>query len=381
MSIWIVMLVVMFTMLGMRGSKIVVSLLALDLGASQLLVGVIVALYSLLPMFLGLYAGKLTDRMGVRWPIICGCVGIAIGLLIPGISPTLPMLFVSAAAIGAAHIFYNVSVQNLIGMLSSDENRARNYSNFALMMSVSTFIGPLASGVAIDTLGHAYTYLMLAAGPLVAVMIMLGAGPFAMPRAANARKGKGDDEGPTLQGFGLLANRPLRRVLIMSGILLTGIDLLQFYMPIYGHSIGMSASKIGMVMASFAAASFVVRLWMPAIIRRVGENNVLTGALVVAAVTYLIIPWVSDVLLLCTITFVLGLGMGCSQPLAMMMIYNRAPPGQSGEALGLRQTINHFTHMAVPLTFGAIGTAFGVMPVFAINALMLAGSGYLSHKK
>jgi hypothetical protein len=35
MSIWIVMLVVLPNMLGIRGSKIVVSLLALDLGASQ----------------------------------------------------------------------------------------------------------------------------------------------------------------------------------------------------------------------------------------------------------------------------------------------------------------------------------------------------------
>jgi MFS family permease len=374
---WVVMAVVLFNMLGMRGSKILVSLFALDLGAPQIRIGVIVALYSLIPMLLGLYAGKLTDRMGVRWPIFGGSLGIMAGLLIPGIWPTLPMLFVSAAAIGAAHIFYNVSVQNLIGMISSNEDRARNYSNFALMMSVSSFIGPLASGVSIDTLGHARTYLMLAAGPFVAAMIMLVAGNFTLH--AIGKPAKKDKHAK--HGFGLFANRPLRRVLIISGLLLTGIDLLQFYMPIYGHSIGMSASRIGVVMAMYAAASFVVRLWMPAIVRRLGENNVLTGALAVAAVMYLIIPWVSDVMLLCFIMFLLGLGMGCSQPLAMMLIYNRAPEGQSGEALGLRQTINHFTHMAVPLTFGAIGTALGVAPVFIINALMLAGSGYMSHKQ
>ena len=63
---WIAMLLVVINMLGMRGSKITVSLMSLELGASQFMVGVIVALYSLLPMFLGLYAGKLTDRLGVR---------------------------------------------------------------------------------------------------------------------------------------------------------------------------------------------------------------------------------------------------------------------------------------------------------------------------
>jgi cyanate permease len=205
---------------------------------------------------------------------------------------------------------------------------------------------------------------MLAAGPLVGALIMYGAGK--VTRHSDIEpKGKG--EAP--RSFDLLANRPLRRVLIMSAILLTGIDLLQFYMPIYGHSIGLSASKIGTVLAMFAAASFVVRLWMPSIIRRIGEQNVLTGSLFVAAATYMIIPWVSDIMLLSLTTFILGLGMGCSQPLAMMLIFNRAPEGRSGETLGLRQMVNHFTHMAVPLTFGAMGTFLEWCRFFCLRRL------------
>lgn len=383
--IWIAMLIVVVNMLGMRGSKITVSLMSLELGASQFMVGVIVALYSLLPMFLGLYAGKLTDRLGVRLPIILGSTGIAVGLLIPGLLSTLPSLFVSAAAIGAAHIFYNVSIQNLIGLMSSKEERARNFSNFAMMMSISGFLGPLLSGMLIDTVGHAKTYLFLMLGPLAGVAIMLALPKFAAHlrgSAGGGTRGKGgEDEGIRLTGFGLLGNRPLRRVLIMSGILMTALDLLHFYMPIYGHSIGLSASKIGMIMAAFSAAAFVVRVWMPDIVKRFGEHKVLTFALGVAAVAYLIIPWITNVSLLMLITFTLGLGMGCGQPLIMMMIYNRAPEGQSGEALGLRQTINHFTHMAVPLAFGAIGSVFGVWPVFVTNALMLVTSGYLSRRR
>ena len=63
------------------------------------------------------------------------------------------------------------------------------------------------------------------------------------------------------------------------------------------------------------------------------------------------------------------------------MIYGRAPEGRSGEALGLRMTINNFTHMVTPLLFGAIGTAFGVAPVFLMNAGMLAFGGILTGRK
>ena len=376
MHIWIALLIVVCNMLGMRGSKIIVSLLALELGASQFFVGVIVALYSLIPMFLGLYVGALIDRIGVRWPIILGSLGLMTGLLIPGISPTLPMLIVSACAIGAAHIFYNVSIQNLIGQLSSKEDRPRNFSNFAMMMSVSGFLGPMTAGFLIDNAGHSQAYLFLAMGPLAGALIM-----FLFGREPKKRDSMQNTEEHTYHGFGLFKYKGLRRVIIVSAILLTGIDLLQFYMPIYGHSIGMSASKIGLILAAFSAASFVVRIWMPAIVKKMGENNVLTVALGIAAATYVIIPWLENAWVLASCTFVLGLGMGCCQPLAMMMIFNRAPEGQSGEALGLRQTINHFTHMAVPLTFGALGTFFGVAPVFIVTSVMLACSGVLINKR
>ncbi|OGI40479.1 MAG: hypothetical protein A2V91_01745 [Candidatus Muproteobacteria bacterium RBG_16_64_10] len=69
--------------------------------------------------------------------------------------------------------------------------------------------------------------------------------------------------------------------------------------------------------------------------------------------------------------------MGCGQPLSMMLIYGRAPQGRSGEALGLRLTINNFMHIAVPLVFGTIGSVLGVAPVFVANSLLLAGGGIM----
>jgi len=152
-------------------------------------------------------------------------------------------------------------------------------------------------------------------------------------------------------------------------------------MPIYGHAIGLSASAIGMVLAMFAAAAFIVRTILPQIVKRFGEEQVLIGSIFIAAGTYLLFPLVESGLLLGAIAFLLGLGTGCGQPLTLMMIYARAPEGRSGEALGLRMTINNLTHIAVPLFFGAVGTAFGVAPVFIANAAMLSVGGLLSRRR
>jgi len=64
-----------------------------------------------------------------------------------------------------------------------------------------------------------------------------------------------------------------------------------------------------------------------------------------------------------------------------MLIFSRAPEGRSGEALGMRITINQFMHIAVPILFGSLGTFFGVAPVFFINSVILAGGGWLNRER
>ena len=104
-----------------------------------------------------------------------------------------------------------------------------------------------------------------------------------------------------------------------------------------------------MVLGTFAVAAFVVRLGhagdgeAPSARTRCSLWALLSAALRISSV-----PLFETAVLLGGVAFVLGLGMGCSQPVSLMLIYDRAPPGRSGEALGLRLTINNFMHIAVP---------------------------------
>ncbi|MBI4195281.1 MAG: MFS transporter [Betaproteobacteria bacterium] len=375
MTIYIVLLIVLFNMTSFRGSKILVSLFAIELGAPPFYIGALVATYSVFPMLLALYAGKLSDRLGVRLPMLAGSMGLAVGLSLPYLSPTLAALFASAALIGASHVFYNVSVQNLVGTLGGPDDRTRNFTNYGLVMAVGSFIGPLVAGFSIDRFGHAASYLYLAAVPLVPAAIVLAARGIGGRAAISAA-----DEAHPVNAQSLLANQPLRRTLFTSAAILTGIDLFQFYMPIYGHSIGLSASTIGVVISMFAAAAFVVRLVMPAMVRRWSAEVVLIWSLFAGALAYLMFPLFQSAVLLSVMAFALGLGMGCGQPLTLTLIYSRAPQGRSGEALGLRMTINNFMHIAVPLLFGSLGSLMGVAPVFVANALILASGGALVRK-
>jgi len=366
--------IAMCNMSAFRASKLVVALFAAKLGAGAFDVSMIVSLYAFVPFLLAVYAGKVTDRFGVFGPMLGGSLGVGLGLLVPWLWPTLPGLYLSAAILGGSNVFYHVSIQQFVGSIGPPEQRTRNFTDYSMVLAIATLIGPLAAGYAIDTIGHAQTYLLDAALPVVTVVLLLSCRRL-LPKGGRRSEKQG---GRVLD---LLALPALRRVLITSGLILTGIDLFSFYLPIYGNAIGLSATVIGRIIAMFALASFVVRLVMQRLVDRHSEEHVLFGSLALAGFTYLLFPFFTNPWILGAIAFLLGLGLGCGQPLSTMLTYARAPQGRSGEALGLRLTVNHFSHVVVPFVFGAISAAFGLAPVFWANGLFLAVGGYFSRPK
>jgi predicted MFS family arabinose efflux permease len=357
--------------IAMRGAKMLVSLSALAIGASPFEVGILAALFAAFPLVLAVYAGKVSDRIGVKHPMIFGTVMIGIALLVPLAHRGISGLLVCSALVGLGHIFFHVSVHNLIGAYGDGEARTRNFATFSLGASIAAFLGPSITGFSIDGWGFPTTYILLAGVSILPMLILTFYPQLVPPRIGHS---KPQEEG----SLALLGNPGLRRTLIMSGVTLTGIELFTFYFPVYGRSIGLSASAIGLVMASYAIAAFIVRLGMHKAAKRLGEVGVLTASLFVAGATYLLVPMVSQAPLLAMVAFLLGLGLGCAQPLTILLTYNHAPAGRSGEALGLRLTVNKLTQIAVPVVFGGLGSAFGLLPVFWANGAFLLAGGFVS---
>lgn len=373
MSIYFAFTLAFFSAAGIQAGRVLLALYALHLGAQPVAVGLLAATYSVFPMLLSLVAGKVADRFGSRWPLLLGASGGACGMLVPYFFPGLPALYVAAAMNGLAFAFYNVSLQNLVGLLSNPQNRAKNFSNYSLAMSVASFVGPLLTGFSIDHAGHAATCLFIVLLSLVPVaMLAIWGGALPGGTRDAARAGSIRDT---------LADPGVWRVLATSSLVHSGQDVFQFYLPVYGHGIGLSASTIGVMLAIFYAAAFIVRLVIPRLLARFSVEKVLACAFYLGAASFFVLPFFSSAVVLALVSFTFGLGIGCGQPITMMLTFTRSSEGRSGEALGLRLTVNNLTRVVVPVVFGSIGSAFGLFAVFWGNALMLASGGVLSRPK
>ena len=372
-----IVLLSILTHTAYKGSKVLMSLSALELGANEFFVGMLFSTYALFPLLLSVYAGKISDRVGFRAPMLFGTVGLFIGLALPFLFFRLEALYIAAALIGFCYIFYTVAIQHLIGAMAEGTDRTRNYSWFSLGIGMTALLGPTSAGFLIDAVGHRATFVVLAAMPVLPVLLLsLWAG--FLPGTSHAPVSKADKAGHRVGD--LVRNRPLRRALITAGIIETGLELYNLLLPIYGHRIGLSASEIGLILGAFGLALLVVRALMPHLIKRSSEERVLAASLLLATGVCVVFPFVTSFVALLAISFVLGMGLGCGSPLSMMLAYNRAPAGRSGEAMGLRQMVNKGTEILVPFVFGSLSTAFGMVPVFWLDAVFLAVAASMMRK-
>jgi MFS family permease len=325
-------------------------------------------------MFLSVYAGRLIDRLGPRRPVMAGLAVLATGAALPFFFPSLGILYLSTPLIGTSFMLLHIAMNSVFGAYGTPEQRAVTFSWLSLGFSISNSIGPLTAGFAIETFGHGGAMLVLAALPLVA-LVLLALRKRPLPRPAHVAR---ERHGGVM---GLLRLPLLRHTLIASGLLNIGWDIYSFLMPLYGSRIGLTPATIGTIMSSFAVATFVVRAVLTQLVRNVRQWLLIAGAMTVAGCAYMLFPFVQSVPLLMAISFILGLGLGASQPVIMAVLYEASPPGRQGEAVGIRTTMLNCSQTFIPLASGAISAVLGMTPVFALISLLLIGGAWFARQR
>jgi len=353
------------------GMRVAVSLYAQSLGAETALVGVLMALFAALPMLASVRVGRWIDRVGVELPIRIGTATVAIGSLLPALMPGLGMLFPCTIIVGAGATLFHVGVNMAVGMMGKPEDRPTYFSLLALGFSTSGFIGPMVAGIGIDHIDYRWTFVALASLPVIPIILYAVAAP-ELPKPHRPTQAGG--HGNVWELFG---DWTLRRIFIASGLLSMAWDLFTFVIPIYGRSIGLSASTIGGILGAFAAATFAIRLVMPWYARRMSGWGTLVFSLAASGATFVFFPLVESVPLLFVLSFLLGIGLGCAQPMVMSLLYAAAPEGRRGEAVGVRTTLINVSQTMFPLVFGVLGSVVGIGPVFwTLAASLLAGADF-----
>lgn len=353
---------------SMAGIRMAAPLLSLRQGYSTAAVGVLLALFAFIQLFLAIPAGRYADRHNLKHPVAL-CMGFSVlGAGLVALWPVFPVLCVAALLSGGATGAAVITLQRHAGRMADDPTQLKQvFGWMAIGPSIANFVGPFLAGLVIDHAGFRASFAAMALLALASWLFVrnsLEIPPHESP-----------ENGTRNRSWDLLNDPKMRVLLLVNWILSSCWDVHTFVLPVLGYERGFSASVIGTILGTFAIAATVVRLFIPMIAARLKEWAVITAAMASTAILYGIYPLLQSPLAMGFCSILLGLSLGSVQPMVMSALHQITPVHRQGEALGLRLISINVSSILMPLVFGTVGAAVGVASVFwATGAAVACGT-------
>jgi MFS family permease len=354
---------------AMAGTRMAAPLLALKLGYGALEVGSLLALFSLMQVFLAIPAGRYADRHGLKRPVGFALLFAVAGALLAALFPRFEVLCLTALCMGGATGAASISLQRHVGRAAHDATELKRvFSWLAIGPAISNFFGPVMAGLLIDhagiwlggsaadTNGFRAAFLFMALLPLLTwvwIRHTQELPPVLHPEGA-----------PKPQVWHLLREPSMRRLLLVNWLLSSCWDVHTFVVPVLGHERAFSASVIGAILGSFAIAAACVRVAMPLLAGHLKEWVVVSCAMLITALVFAIYPLMHTPLAMGFCSVLLGLALGSVQPMIMSTLHQITPHALHGQALGLRLMSINLSSVVMPMLFGTAGLVVGVSVVF-----------------
>ena len=352
----------------MAGMRMAAPLMALREGYSALAVGVLLSLFALTQVFLALPAGRYADRHGFRRPIGLCVVVASTGACLAVVFPLFPVLCLSALMTGGATGVASISLQRHVGRSAQNNTELKSmFSWLSIGPALSNFVGPLAAGLLIDHGGFRVAFLALSGLPLMTwlwVRHTVELPPVVIKPGIKSGR-----------AWDLLLEPMMRRLMLVNWLLSSCWDVHTFVVPVLGHERGLSASAIGAILAGFALAATSVRVALPMFAAHLDEWVVVTSAMLMTAVLFMLYPLMNSAMAMGVCSVLLGFSLGSVQPMIMSTLHQITPAERHGEALGFRLMAINASSVVMPMLFGSAGAVLGVSLVFwTVGASVAVGA-------
>jgi MFS family permease len=358
----------------MAGLRLAASLQALREGYSAWAVGFLLALFAAAPVLSALWAGRYADRWGYHRPVhLAVCLAMA-GATVAVISTFVDgalhfaLLCLAAMATGSGANIGMLTIQRTAGLAARDNTeRVRIFSWLGVAPSFSNVLGSVAVGLLIDLSGFAAAYAFLSLLPALTLATSRLVPQLPKQEPVAAAQGR--------RAWDLLQSPGLRRLLMVNWMLSSCWDVHMFAVPILGHGFGFNASTIGLISGTFTLSVTLVRLVIPTLAHRVREPTVMKWAMLATGAVFAVYPLASNAWAMAACSVLLGVSLGCVQPMLMSMLHQLTPDQRYGETLALRSMAMNASSTIMPLVFGATGTLVGAGVLFwAVGGVVAAGS-------
>ena len=353
---------------------------AIELDASLLMVGIIIASRQLLPVTMSIHGGALLDRFGPRRVImVLGVLGAFSTAMVP-FFPFIWATILFQIIIGFCETTNWIGVQSAVGTLM--KGNAVYAGRMTASARAGGFFGPVLVGVAYEAGGPIGGFVCFGAWALCGAI-----GAMFLPRheggakdqvasrslSANAAPAVATEQERTVVLPSLSDYREAFRLLLIPAIALviaatfmrqTGSGMQASFYGIWLKDLGYTATSIGLLIGIGNGVSALAALCIGPLTRRIADYWLLIlavgAAIIGVAATPLFETWVFLALAIC----VRGAGQGLNLPLMMSIASRSVAPRLQGRAAALRISFNRCGGMLFPVIMGALAEVIGLEYAF-----------------
>jgi MFS family permease len=386
--LWILIGAALLTQTSLNLARPLVTYKVIALGGDAAMVGLIAAVYAILPVGAALWLGRISDRRSsLAGLLVTGALLLAAASGLLALAPDLLWIGAASMVLGMGHLVFTIAGQSAIARYAPVDRLDAGFGWFTAAFSGGQLIGPLLAGLllghGLESSGSARTAaidsaLYLAAGIAAAAVPLLFARRPKVRRPTEGQAAAGSPPAvPPVESALQILRRPGVAWNMLAAMALLGtIDILVAFLPLLGEERGVAPVVVGTLLAVRACASIASRLMLSQLLQRFSRYQLLVASLLGAGSALLFTPlllenfWVAA-LSLAIGGFLLGLG----QPLTMSLITQAVRPESRGSALALRLLGNRVGQVGFPLAAGLLAAPLGPVGAIWFACLVLGAAG------
>lgn len=376
--LWALLINVAFAQASIYVMRPMITYRAIENGASGFEIGLIAAIYALLPLLVAVPMGRWVGRLGELPLLVAGSLSfIFLGLALAFINDVVAIAAVTALA-GVAHLANVAASQAMVASRSPVHLQDQNFGYFSFSTSLGHTFGPIVGGFIAGSAGvlpksstSAFVFAaILAAISLLPFLIFKG---LKQVRSAEERAFAG-----SIKARNVMRRPGIKPAIWTSLAVAATNDVLVVILPLVGTEYGINPVVIGVILSIRSGAAMISRFFLGKSTARFGSSQVMNYSILISSLLLFAAVYARTPITLGAAMAAIGFLLGMGQPLTMSIVSKKTPIEERAMAISIRLFGNRFGQFLVPLGAGALAAPFGSGAVFAGLATLIASAGAVS---
>lgn len=367
--------ILLIVFVDVLGFTVVIPLLpfhAQSLGATPMLVGVLIATYAACALFAAPLLGRASDRWGRKPVLIVSQLGSLVGFVMLALAPSLLWLFLGRALDGltAGNL---LTARAYISDVTPPKERSSAFGLIAAAFGFGYMVGPASAALLADYGTQAPLWLAagLSATSLLCTILLL---PRTVPTPSR------------------LPAPPMRAVLSAPGVA-SGLGQWFAFIATFGmftagfalfcerrlswNGAPFGPKEVGYLLAWIGALGLFVQLFvLRRLLERIGEAHLVMLSLGAAAIGYAGLAFARELPMLLFTLALSGMANSLLRPALLGLLSQAVPTSRQGAMSGLTQSLQSLAMILAPLAAGAMIHA-GWLTLWALACAAILGLALL----